>query len=86
MVISVSVRGVGVKGEAVFRVGGVRFVMSADDVRLLYYRVLGIEFANNDGGLAEYVKGEPGSVDVPEDVLRVERWLDEAGIDKGIEG
>lgn len=77
MGIFVEFKRVGVDGLAVISDGlGVNISMSADEVRRLYYGVLGIRGVDLGVSLVEYVCGSPGSVDLPEDVLRVERWLE----------
>ena len=68
----------GVDGRVCVRVFGVTLlVLTSDAVRRMYYGVLGIRHPS--GTLREYVESDVNplsiSVDVPEDVLRVERAM-----------
>ena len=68
----------GVDGYVLMRTKSRLIKLKADDVRRLYYAVLGIKML--DGSLKEYVNAPVSNpqgltVDVPEDVLRVERYL-----------
>ena len=69
----------GAEGMAVIRVDGVELRLPADDVRHLYYKVLGLKGEYNKT-IKEIVDSvtlaSRVDIDVPEDILRAERYLE----------
>jgi len=77
-IIDVSYKNPGVKGVVCFSILGVPVVkLGAERVRKMYYGVLGIKMSGTS--LVEHVSADVDgvcfSVDVPEDILRLERYL-----------